>query len=88
MWQMHNLGWGWWVIGSIGMVAFWALVLYGLLLLVRGDSRSREDERRPEAREAPLAVLNRRLAAGEISLDEYEQLRDAITREPAAPAAA
>ncbi len=71
---MHGIGWGWWLLMSFGMVAFWGLVIWGIVALVRGEnlgSRQPEDDR-------PLDVLQRRLARGEISVEEYEELRDAL----------
>jgi len=81
---MHDAGWAWWVLSSIGMLAIWTLVLYGIYLLIRsaGGESSRAD-----APEPPQEILKRRLAAGEIGVDEYEHLRDALanetSREPA-----
>jgi len=75
---MHNAGWAWWVLSSIGMLAIWTLVIYGIYLLIRsavGES-ARADESVP-----PEEILKRRLAAGEIGVDEYERLRDALTNE-------
>jgi len=81
---MHDAGWGWWLLMSIGMVAFWSLIIYGIVLLVRGQTNPRE----PESRELPTEILKRRLAAGEISIDEYEQLRETLEEARHAPIAA
>ena len=72
MWSMHDVGWGWWLIMSVGMVAFWALVVWGILMLVRSVQAPRAAE--PPARD----VLDRRLASGDISLEDYERLREAL----------
>jgi putative membrane protein len=69
---------------SIGMIAFWALIIYGIALLVRGQTNPREQE----PHEPPGEILTRRLAAGEISIDEYEQLRDTLQEAPHKPLAA
>ena len=83
----REVGWGWWLLMSLGMVAFWALVIYGIMWLARGGgylrgSRSEPVERAEPARE----VLKRRLVAGEITVEEYEELRRAIDDEPTAGA--
>lgn len=66
---MHNLGWGWSTVMSIGMVAFWALVIYAIVWLIRsGQNVQQRDERPPET---PEEILKRRLARGEISPEEY-----------------
>lgn len=88
MWHLNDIGWGWWVLMSIGMVGFWALVVYGAFVLIRGSSASRQAaaSRRDDSREPPLVVLDRRLAAGGISVEEYDRLREKLCdarREPA-----
>lgn len=88
MWHMHDVGWGWWSVMSVGMVAFWALVIYGIVWLARGASSTTQPKSEPPGpAEAPLVVLKRRVAAGEIRLEEYEALRAAIEETPS-PAAA
>jgi putative membrane protein len=75
MFYAHNIGWAGWLLMSIGMVAFWALVIWAIVVLVRGTAQPqppRVDAKRP------LDVLQSRLARGEISVDEYERLRDAL----------
>jgi uncharacterized membrane protein len=59
---------------SIGMIAFWALVIYAIVWFARG--RPSEQQDRP--RERPEEILKRRLAHGEITLDEYEELRSVL----------
>jgi putative membrane protein len=81
VWYMHDVGWGWWVLMSLGMVAFWSLVVYGVIWLARSTPGVPVPP--PERRESPQAILERRLAAGEISLEQYERLRDALVEQPA-----
>lgn len=79
---MNDVGWGWWLLMSLGMVVFWGLVIYGVLLLARGGgSAVRGSGEPPEPTESPQQVLKRRLAAGEIGVDEYERLRALIDDE-------
>ena len=64
---------GWWVVMMIGMVLFWALVAFGIVWLVhslQGGAGSRRHGE-PDA----LELLDRRLAEGAISVEEYEQRR-------------
>lgn len=74
---MHGIGWGWWLLMSLGMVALWALVVFAILAVVRSSSSER-DLRPAEEPERPLDLLQRRLATGEITVEEYEELRDAL----------
>jgi putative membrane protein len=79
MFYMHDVGWAWWLLMSIGMVAFWGLVIYAVVRLARGPS---SQPRERDTRERPDEVLRRRLAQGEISIDEYDQLRQALDARP------
>jgi len=82
MFHMHGIGWGWWLVMSIGMVAFWGLVIYAIVWLVRGQPSQPPDQR---PRERPEEVLKRRLAEGEISIDEYNRLQETIQTRPREP---
>ena len=73
---MHSFGWGWWLVMSIGMVAFWALVIYGIVWLIRGGANPKQRDERPP--ESPRQILKRRLAEGEISIEEYGRLLEAL----------
>ncbi len=61
---------GWmWLVVIAGLVAIWVVVVIGVRAMTRGT------EPKGPAAEAPLAILDRRLAAGEISIEEYHQVR-------------
>jgi putative membrane protein len=69
MWHSGD-GMGWWmVIGSVWMVFFWAAIVW---LFYRFFAR---DESSGRSGESALDVARRRYAAGEISREQYEQLR-------------
>lgn len=73
--HMMNGDWGtgWMWLGGLGMVLFWALVIVGIVALVRGISgRSGAGEASPPT---ALEILEGRYARGEIDRDEYEQKR-------------
>lgn len=58
----------------LGMVLFWGLVIVGVVWLLRetigrGHHRPGDD---------PLAILDRRLAEGQISVEEYEQRKKTL----------
>jgi putative membrane protein len=77
----HMWGWNggtWWSFGMmLGMLLFWLLIIAGLVfgisLLMRGDSTDRG--RAGDDRQQPLDILRERYARGEISREEFEQMR-------------
>jgi putative membrane protein len=73
----HSMGdWGW------AMMAFWIvlwLALIGLAVWAVSEWTGRRGQPR-EPGESPRDILDRRLAQGEISLEEYERARDALVR--------
>jgi putative membrane protein len=73
MWGDH--GWGWGMgFGIIGMILFWALVILGIVILVKwiaGKNPSSEPGF-PPVRTA-LDILKERYARGEIDKQEFEE---------------
>lgn len=72
-------GWGgWWVLMVIGMILFWGLVALLVVWLVR-EFGSRKDPRRTTGPDDPLTILDRRLAEGLVTPDEYRERRAILT---------
>ncbi len=67
---MHTFG------GGILMLLVWGLALGGGVLLIAGLVR-REEASRSQA-EAPLEILKRRYARGEIDRQEFERIREML----------
>lgn len=67
---MHNMGWGWAILMTIASLATLGL-LVGVVLTAARDHGG----------PSPREILDRRLAAGEIDLDEYGRARAAMSRE-------
>lgn len=69
----HPIGVWWMPIGMIGMGAFWICVFVVVVRAIRGTPETE--------REHGIRILKERLAKGELSIDEYERLRDALRHE-------
>jgi putative membrane protein len=85
MFYMHDAGWGWWLLISVGMVAFWGLIVVAVVWFIR---RQPTELGEAPPRETPDEIVRRRLAEGEISMDEYERLREVLHARPHSPVAA
>jgi putative membrane protein len=78
--QAGSWSWGWGLamgLGMLAMLAFWGALIVGVVLLVRWllTASSGPGPRSPET---ALEVLRRRYAAGEISREEYLQMRQEL----------
>jgi putative membrane protein len=73
----HHMDGGWWVVMAIGMVLFWALVIVGLVWLVR--ELAGRGGIGLKLRQDPLELLDRRLAEGTISPEDYSERRAILT---------
>jgi putative membrane protein len=67
-----------WLLGFVGMVAFWGLMVWAIWSFVTGgNGKPEQGQQRDEAKR----ILDERLARGEIDAAEYNRLRDLITTE-------
>ena len=78
MWHTGD-GMGWWMLwGALMMVLFWgaiiALVVWAVQSLGRRDDGQAQSGATPPAR-TPLEIAKERYARGEISRDEFEQMK-------------
>ena len=65
----YGMGYGMGWLGGIVMLAFWALVIIGLVFLIRWIAASTKVEGRGET---PLDILKKRYAKGEINKEEFD----------------
>jgi putative membrane protein len=63
------VGWGGWIVMTLTMLAFWSLVVFGVIAMFRGD-REAQSGQAPRER-SPHQILDERFARGEIDVDEY-----------------
>ena len=73
-WFYGGMGWTGWLMMTLVMVAFWALVVYAVVAITRSDRPTRDKTED----EDPLRILDRRFARGEIDEDEYHRRHGAL----------
>jgi putative membrane protein len=74
-WYHDGAGWGGWLVMTIAMIAFWAMVVVAVVVLFHGTRGSQEISPRQD----PMDILDQRFARGEIDEDEYHA-RSAVLR--------
>lgn len=72
-------GWAY-ILMAVTMVGFWALVVTGVILLVRGIGRSEERAELKTAPATPEELLAQRFARGDIDEVEYDDRLSALRR--------
>jgi putative membrane protein len=80
MWYGGNWGWGAWSLMTVGMVAFWALLITSVVLVVRYLVTPGGAGAAPLDRKGAEDLLAERYVRGEIDADEHGQ-RVALLRE-------
>lgn len=74
MWRVND-GMGWWMVfGGLLWLAFWVLIVYVVVSLVTGPRAAAPPA--PLVSTDPLDVARQRYAAGEITRDEFQQIRE------------
>jgi len=75
-WYDDGWGWGGWLVMTLGMVAFWGLVFWAIVTVVR--SSATPGDREPAGGRTPDQILSERFARGEIDEEEYRRRLDVL----------
>ncbi|MFI4971057.1 MAG: SHOCT domain-containing protein [Hyphomicrobiales bacterium] len=79
-WYNHGMGAGWWALMIFGMVVFWAVVVVGLVMLMRyyrsgpgelGPRRGPGGPDSPTPSSSAVNILMERFAKGELTEEEF-----------------
>jgi putative membrane protein len=75
---MHWGDYGWGMgFGWVWMILVWVLVIAGAVYIIQIAARSGKKQ---EKDEAPLDILKKRYARGEISKEEFEKMKDDLMK--------
>lgn len=73
----HMTGWGYGLMG-ISTLLFWALLIIGIIALIRYVGRTPRRDAPTAPRATPEELLAERFARGEIGTDEYRERLQAL----------
>jgi len=75
MWHYHD-GMGWWMVfGSVWIVIFWIIILFLVFWAIKKMSRNRDSGSNAIEKSDALSIARERYARGEISREEFEQIK-------------
>ncbi len=77
MFYQHHMDAGGWVFMALGNIVIWGLIIAFILWLVQ-DLRTRPERHRTVPDVSAGEILDRRLASGEIDVEEHRRLRAAL----------
>ena len=76
-WGMHDgdVGFGWGLVMTLGMLVFWGAVIALVVWVLRGGAAPSRVASAPAGEPSAREILDRRLADGSIDVEEYERRR-------------
>jgi putative membrane protein len=74
MFYQHNMDTGGWIFMVLGNIVIWGLIITFIIWLAQ-DVRTRPHRHHTASGASAREILDRRLASGEISVEEYQRLR-------------
>lgn len=78
--MMGDWGWGMGLLGGLGMLLFWGLIIGLVVWLIVTLTRSSQSGASRNAQpDTALETLRRRLAAGEITAQDFDDLRQKLS---------
>lgn len=75
-WYGDGPGWAGWIVMTLLMLAFWALLIFGGLAIYR--SAKRDDRSAGSDKADAEQLLDERFARGEIDAEDYQQRRELL----------
>lgn len=76
MWGYYGGEWWWMLIGLVSMIVFWGAIIWLIVWGVKQFTGDRQGD--SSARETPLEIAQKRLARGDFTAEEFEEIRKAL----------
>ena len=89
MWHEHDMGSGGWIVMALVLIIVVVLLVWLVVRTTGGDTRDRGSTERVSGGggdEPPLRILDRRLAEGKITVEDYEQRKKILDSDHDQPA--
>ena len=87
MFYQHNMGAGGWIFMALGNIVIWGLIIAFIVWIAR-DLRTRPHRHHITSGASASEILDRRLASGEISPEQYQRLRTTLATNAGDPSPA
>jgi len=84
MFYQHHMDAGGWVFMALGNIIVWGLIIAFIIWLVQ-DLRTRPHRHHFASGASAAEILDRRLASGEINVQEHQRLRASLGQAASAP---
>jgi len=72
-WYNQGMGGGWWIVMIFGMVAFWTILVFGIVYLVRHNGHVHAGANFTSPTNPAIDILRERFARGEMNEEEYKR---------------
>lgn len=77
MWGYHmDMGWGWWMLGSVMMLVFWGFVAW----VIASFFQSHQTRPSNTAFHSPREIADRRFAEGVIDAEEHQRIIEQLEK--------
>jgi putative membrane protein len=78
-WYDGSFSWAGWLVMTVLMLAFWALLIFGGLAVFRSMRRDDRPDSRQDGPSDAQRLLDERFARGELDEDDYTRRRELLS---------
>jgi putative membrane protein len=81
-WYNQGMNGGWWVVMMVGMLVFWAILVIGVVALLRHYMSRRDGQGSEPPSTSAIEILRERFARGELNEEEYSRRLALLKEKP------